>query len=41
MLIALTLLSCDKTMEVVAPDFDVQAEKLTYKVGEPVKFNFT
>ncbi|MFT2008284.1 DUF5017 domain-containing protein [Pontibacter sp. 13R65] len=42
-LIVLTVafMSCNKTLDVVTPDFDVQVEKQTYKVGETVQFNFS
>lgn len=33
--------ACEKTLEVEAPSFDATLPKLTYRVGEQVKFNFT
>ncbi|PTX10511.1 uncharacterized protein DUF5017 [Pontibacter mucosus] len=41
LLSAFALTSCEKDLEVEAPDFDVQVEKTTYKVGEPVHFTFS
>ncbi|QCR21305.1 DUF5017 domain-containing protein [Pontibacter sp. SGAir0037] len=40
LLAALALVSCEKEIEVAAPDFDVQVEKHTYQVGEQVNFAF-
>lgn len=40
LLIALTFYSCAKK-DVEVPDFDVSTNALNYKVGDPVKFNFT
>ena len=33
--------SCSKEIEVDAPNFDVKVEKLTYKVGDTIQFNFS
>ncbi|WP_276499481.1 DUF5017 domain-containing protein [Pontibacter litorisediminis] len=41
LLAAFALASCEKNLEVDAPDFDVQVEKTTYQVGEPVTFTFS
>ena len=35
------LSACENNDEITAPDFAVSTEKLTYKVGDTVKFNFT
>lgn len=40
-LLASTIVSCSKEMDVKAPDFDVQVEKTTYKVGDTVRFSFS
>lgn len=41
LLATVLLLSCEKRDEVKSPGFEVSTPKLTYKVGEAVKFNFT
>jgi hypothetical protein len=38
---ALALTSCKKTIDVNKVDFDVNTDKTTYKVGDPVIFNFS
>lgn len=40
-LLAFIIVSCSKEMDVKAPDFDVQVEKLAYKVGDTVRFDFS
>lgn len=40
-LIVLVCTSCDKSMDISAPDFDVTTASTTYKAGDTVKFNFS
>jgi hypothetical protein len=40
-LLAFVVMSCSKDVKLETPDFDVQVEKHTYKVGDTVKFNFS
>ncbi|WP_423129243.1 DUF5017 domain-containing protein [Gaoshiqia sp. Z1-71] len=41
LLFAISLASCEDLIEVDSPDFDVQVEKLTYQVGDTVRFRFS
>lgn len=40
LLFSISLVACDDVIEVDMPDFDVQVEKLTWAVGDTVKFQF-
>lgn len=41
LLFAISLAACEDVIEVDTPDFDVQVEKLTWEVGDTVKFSFS
>ena len=41
LLLAGIISSCSKEIEVDAPEFNVEVEKLSYKVGDTVRFNFS
>lgn len=40
-LLAFVVMSCSKDIKLESPDFDVQVEKQTYKVGDTIRFNFS
>lgn len=40
-LLAFVVVSCNKKMDVEVPDFNVEVEKQTYKIGDTVRFKFS